>query len=153
MTDYAPLYTTREKFKIIGLQLGWVLPVILFFKYMFLPWLNSTNWFLCSTHGLEISIFGIFIGIPLLLVITTLFNIKQMYLILKLGQYPLPNQKTYTLTSYKYGLKAKWISYFYFFLLLPFLIAFCIWGGYAANKMLNGFDQSKLNIERQKICR
>ena len=153
MTDYAPLYTTREKFKIIGLQLGWVLPVILFFKYMFLPWLNSTNWFLCSTHGLEISIFGIFIGIPLLLVITTLFNTKQMYLISKLGQYPLPNQKTYTLTSYKYGLKAKWISYFYFFLLLPFLIAFCIWGGYAANKMLNGFDQSKLNIERQKICR
>ena len=84
MTDYAPLYTTWEKFKIIGLQLGWVLPVILFFKYMFLPWLNSTNWFLCSTHGLEISIFGIFIGIPLLLVITTLFNTKQIDLLRKL---------------------------------------------------------------------
>ena len=153
MTDYAPQYTTREKFKIVGLQLVWALPVISFFKYMFLPWLNSTNWFLCSTHGHKILIFSIFVGVPLILVITTLFNSKRMYLILKLGQYPLPNQKTYTLTTYKYGLKAKWTSYLYFFLLLPTLIAFCIWGGYAANKMLNGFDQSKLNIERQKVCR
>ncbi len=153
MTDYAPLYTTREKFNIIGSLLLVGLPLILFSKYMFLPWLNSTNWFLCSVYGLQILIFGIFVGVPLILVITTLFNTKQIYLILKLGQYPLPNKKTLKLTAYKYGLKAKWISYLYFFLLLPILIAFCIWGGYEANKVLNGFDQSKINIERQKVCR
>ena len=45
MTDYAPQYTTREKFKIVGLQLVWVLPVILFFKYIFFPWMNNTTCF------------------------------------------------------------------------------------------------------------
>ena len=153
MTDYAPLYTTREKFKIIGLLSLVGLPLILFSKYMFLPWLDSTNWFLCSLYGLQILIFGIFVGVPLIFFITTLFNTKQMFLILKLGQYPLPNKKTLKLTAYKYGLKAKWISYLYFFLFLPILIVFCIWGGYTASKVLNEFDPIKVDMKRQQVCR
>lgn len=153
MTDYAPQYTTREKFKIVGLQLVWALPVILFFKYIFFPWMNNTTWFLCHPFGFQILFYGIFAAPPLFLVLILVISSgKQHFNILKLGQYPLPNQKTFKPTRYQYGFRAKWHSYLCLIALIS-LMGVTIYGVIRVPHLISELDQQKLNLKRQQVCR
>jgi hypothetical protein len=150
MNDYAPLYSKEEKIKKIVLYSLWLIPIgVLYFGVI--PWFKSTNWFLCHPQGYEIFYKGLYLGFSILFLLIQLYELPQNLKIIRLKQYPLPEQKTWSLQAYAYGAKATWRSYMSIggTILLIGLIIYVI---PLTNKVVNEIDQNKLAQERALQC-
>ena len=115
--------------------------------------MSNTTWFLCHPFGFQILFYGIFSAAPLLIVLILIISSgKQHFNILKLGQYPLPNQKTFKPTRYQYGFRAKWHSYLCLIALVG-LVGVTIYGVIRVPHLISELDQEILNLKRQQVCR
>lgn len=149
--EYAPEYTTQEKIQLLIKYLVWAIPTMLVFKFWFFPWLNQ---YAANAHclqyghfsGLDVLLFGTLIGLPLVFSVLLFFTIGRRYLkVIKLGQDPLPNEKTLRPTPYIYGAKAKLKAYFGLALIF-FLFCLCFQGYFVAQSFSkNPPKSSKLN--------
>ena len=124
MTNLTPVYTPAEKIKKLIL-FGSILVLIGALHYVVLPWVKSTNWYLCNPHGLDY--FYRSIGIfPLIFMPFLIAAVPKHLRIIRLKQYPLPEQKTWTAQPYRYGLKATLRSYMAL-LAIPALCLMTLW--------------------------
>ncbi len=107
---YAPLYSKKDRLKQVMWLLIGTVPLLLFVKFIFNPWLQNMEQSFCKEwmgfSGLELN----FIAIMLMLYATILgflvVCVRQIIQIKKSGQFPLPGKKTMSLTKIVYGKRA-----------------------------------------------
>ena len=141
--SYSPEYTQKEKIAIFVKNGSWMLLFYICFKYYFLPWLKN---YAGSTHcynygdsyisGAHFIWYGAFTFLPLsIAVFLFLLEGKRSIKILKIGQNPLPNEKMFCPTKYKYGIAAK-IQPSVILLMILFLICLSVWGSFQAPELI-----------------
>ncbi len=133
MSDYAPEYTKKEIIdKIIKISI-WLVPLTLATELWLFDWFdeyvkNANCYQYGSITGVHLVFYWVFVGIPLTFFgILAFFEGSRSLKILKLGRNPLPDEKVYKKTKYKYGWKAK-IHPLIIITGLCFLVLFTIWG-------------------------
>ncbi|MFV0542326.1 MAG: hypothetical protein ACK5L8_01430 [Marinicella pacifica] len=110
--QFAPLYSRRERWRLLlwALVVTGLLALLMITRL--LPWLNS---FLPTAHcqtifginGLSAVMLLMFVAAPLLLVIFLLvFERPKSWRVWRLKQTPLPNEKVMKPTRYRYGNRA-----------------------------------------------
>lgn len=140
--DYAPEYTKQER---INFFLKYGLLILLLFlitQYYFFPWLkdyaNNAHCYHYGNgyiNGLHLLFYGLFTLMPLsFAIITFLLEGKRSIKILKIGQNPLPNEKVFRPTKYKYGATAKIQPLMLLVVIISFILI-SIWGGFQAHKI------------------
>jgi hypothetical protein len=143
MSDFAPLYTTRERIQIVVKILAIATPVYLGSHYWLFPWLSAyaeeAN---CHIYGditgIHLLMYGVFVFAPLSLVLLIwLLEGRRCMRVIRLGQNPLPGEKVLRKTRYKFGTAARIQPYVIFFL-IAVLIGASIWGGFATQKLTRG---------------
>lgn len=107
---YAPLYTKKDRLKQVMWLLIGAIPVLLFVKFIFNPWVQNMEQNFCK-EWMGISVFELhFFGMMLMLYATILgflvVCVRQIIQIKKSGQFPLPGKKTMSLTKIVYGKRA-----------------------------------------------
>src|SRR6478736_6486360 len=110
--EYAPMYSKQEKIKIITKNLAVLIPVYLFMQLWFFPKMseysgNANCHIYGPLTGAHIVFYGVFVGIPLSVVIFLIPSALRAVKVYKLGQFPLPGEKVMELTKYTYGTRAK----------------------------------------------
>lgn len=138
--DYAPMYTFNERLSLLLKHALWLAPLFLIIKFWLSPHLKK---YITEAHchsygpvnGVHLVFYGLFVGYPLFFALLIFlfegFNAIDAF---KFSQYPLPNQKVFRLTKYKYGRSAK--NHALLILSpIPILIALSIWGGFQAYKL------------------
>jgi hypothetical protein len=96
---YAPMYTKQERIRIIVKNALWIGPLLLLFKFWFIPSLaeyskNANCYDYRPINGVHLIFYGIFMGIPLsMAVIIYLLEGAKAIAAFKASQYPPPNQK------------------------------------------------------------
>ena len=145
MSEYAPEYSRRERVILIARHLAWLLPLFAVTKYWFFPWLDR---YVGNAHcydygwvtGVELVYYGIFVGLPLHIVLVFLFvEGRRSYKVIRVGQNPLPGEKVFKPTKYSYGVRAK-IKPYLFFMVMAFLIGLSIRGIFWANDIANRIE-------------
>ncbi|MCW3107700.1 MAG: hypothetical protein JWQ09_2206 [Segetibacter sp.] len=138
--EYAPLYSNSERLKLLVIHVCCLIPCFLFSQFYFFPTFKEFSEHaecheIASINGVKLVFFGLFVGLPLVLAFS-LFLLEGLRSIraFKAAQHPPPNEKTFTLTPYKYGRAAK-VTATIPFLFILFLLCFCVWGGYQANSL------------------
>lgn len=133
MSEYAPLYTTRERVRIALLMAAAAIAVYLPTQLWIVPAIeNFARGANCYSYagfnGVELLFYGVFCGAPLSLGLTILLLFgRRCYLILKTGQDPLPGEKTLRKRRYRYGRKAL-LTPLLVLLLLLYSAGFALWG-------------------------
>lgn len=140
MSEDAPEYTKRERI-ILALKIAaWIIPIILVSELWFFDWLseyvkNSNCYYYGKINGVHLVFYGLFVLMPLTFaIILFIFEGRRSIKVIKLGQNPLPNEKVFSPTKYKYGTAAK-VHPFVLFSLILFLIGLSIWGGFQAKEL------------------
>lgn len=133
MSEYAPEYTKKEIIeKVIKMSI-WFIPLMLVTHFWFFDWFGK---YVENAHchqygpitGVHLVFYWLFVGIPLFsFAVLALCEGNRSLKILKVGQNPLPNEKVYKKTKYKYGWKAK-VHPVIILSSLCFLVLFSIWG-------------------------
>lgn len=137
MINYAPTYTKRERIVWVLKQMLWFLPLYAATELWFFDWLveyshNANCYSYGHITGVHLIMYGIFVGIPLFFcTIIILFEGRRSIKIIRLGQNPLPGEKVFKKTTYKYGYKAK-IQPITIFCFIGFFFIFLIWGAMQA---------------------
>lgn len=149
MSEFTPVYTRAEKIK----KILWLSPLIILIGvglFVVFPWVNTTNWFLCTPQALDY--FYIFLGsFPLAMIISVLCFLRTNLRIIRLKQYPLPEQKTWTAQPYRYGLKATWRSYGSV-IMIPILFCMSFWSFSVTQDLKNAINPDKLQQLRAIEC-
>jgi len=141
MNYYATEYTRKERTMFVLKHLIWVLPLFAVTKFWFLPWLEGyAEVAHCYNYGeftgIHVVFYGLFVGLPLLsAIILFIGEGPRSIKVIQLGQSPLPNEKVFTPTKYKYGVKAK-IKPYIFFAILVFLLGLSVRGVFWANDII-----------------
>ncbi len=141
--SYSPEYTQKEKITMLFKYGAWMFLFYICFKYYFLPWLkdyaSSTH---CYSYGLgyisgaHFIWYGAFTLLPLTIALFLfLLEGKRSIKVLKIGQNPLPNEKMFSSTKYKYGIAAK-IQPSVILLMILFLICLSVWGSFQAPELI-----------------
>ena len=150
MTEMTPVYSRSEKIKQICI---WIPIFILMgiFQFVVSPWIKSTYWFFCHPHALDY--FYLFIGgFPLVIMLIFIALAPRDLRIIRLKQYPLPEQKTWTAQPYRYGLKATWRSYASL-LMIPILFGMSFWTYSVAQDLRAGINPEELQEVRALECK
>ena len=140
MGEFAPLYTTRERIRLVLKILAVAAPVYLLSQFWLFPWLqNYASFANCYIYGditgAHLLMYGVFVFIPLsLALLIWLFEARRCLKILRVGQNPLPGEKVLRKTRYRYG-RAAMIQPFVLFLAIAVLIGASVWGGFQAEKI------------------
>lgn len=140
MNYYAPEYTKRERIVFVLKQMLWFLPLYAATELWFFDWLaeysdNANCYYYGNITGVHLVMYGLFVGIPLFIGITiAIFEGRRAIKIFRLGQSPLPGEKVFKKTKYRYGYKAK-IQPVAIFCVLGFFFVFSIWGSMQAYKI------------------
>lgn len=135
--EYAPIYTRREKIRLVVIRFLWAVPFVLFLNFLFFPLLreyseNANCYNYGSINGVHIVFYGVFVGIPLCIALMIyLFEGKSAISAFRAAQFPAPNQKVFDLTPYKYGSSAKRRAILPFVAIAGF-VGVSIWGGFQA---------------------
>lgn len=138
--DYAPEYTKRERIEIALKNLAWAIPVVFICEFWLFDWFaeysNNANCYKYgSINGVHLVFYGLFVFMPLLFaIILCLTEGRRSIKVFRLGQNPLPNEKVFSTTSYKYGLAAKAQPIVVLSVML-FLIGLSVWGGFQAHDL------------------
>ena len=139
MSEYAPQYTKKERFVLLLKMLAWVIPVYIAMKFWFFDWLaeyaaNANCHKYGTITGVHLIFYGIFVFVPLSFALAIfLVEGKRCLKIIKLGQNPLPNEKVFRPTKYKYGAAAKAQPIVIMASIIA-LLGLSIWGGFQAHK-------------------
>ncbi len=155
--NYAPEYTKQERINFLIKYGSLYLLLFLIMKYYFFPWLkeysshaNCYFYFGEMINGIHIVFYGVFVILPLLLAITLiLFEGKRAIAIIKKGQNPLPDEKVFRPTKYKYGLSAK-IQPIILIIIIILLVFLSIWGSVQAHKFtqtIKPCDDMTINVK------
>lgn len=113
MSEYAPQYTRSERIRLLLKYSIWAGPLVLLTHFAFLPWLRG---YAARAHcydygpvnGLQLVFYGLFVGLPALITLT-LYAVEgpRSIKILRGGQSPLPGEKVFRPTKYRYGGRAR----------------------------------------------
>lgn len=159
MDEFAPLYTTRERIRLVLKILAVAAPVYLLAQFWFFPWLqNYASFANCNFYGdingVHLLMYGVFVFIPLsLALLIWLFEGRRCLEILRVGQYPLPGEKVLRKTRYRYG-RAAMMQPFVLVLLIAVLIGASIWGSFQAEKiarMIKPCSDQQLQQMKQQL--
>jgi len=156
MSEYAPEYTKRERIVLVAKAFAWAIPVYLVAELWFFDWLseyskNANCYTYGSINGVHLILYGAFVLIPLSLgIIMFLIEGKRSIRVIKLGQNPLPNEKVYRSTKYKYGAAAKVLPFVVLFIILS-SIGLSIWGGFQAHELTRDIKPCAANKSLSQI--
>ena len=154
MSNFAPEYTKRERIVFVLKQMLWFLPLYAATELYFFDWLaeysdNANCHFYGNITGVHLVMYGLFAGIPLFVaIIMAIFEGRRSIKIIKLGQNPLPGEKVFKKTEYKYGVKAK-IQPIAIFCFISFFFVFSIWGSVQAYKITQDIKPCKQQLTSQ----
>jgi hypothetical protein len=141
MTEFAPLYSTRERVVIACKLLSVAAPVYLAGYYWLFPWLKRYTQiancdYFGGFSGLELLVYGVFSGIPLsMALLVWLIEGLRGIRVWKLGQSPLPGEKVLRKTRYRYGAAAR-LRPAAVFALIALLIAAAVLGGFKGRELV-----------------
>jgi hypothetical protein len=154
--DYAPEYTKKERIVIMFKNAAWALPLFVIAKFWFFDWLseyskNAHCYNYGNINGVHLVFYGLFVFMPLsfaaaLFLTEGLRGIK----VIKLGQFPLPNEKTFRPTKYRYGIAAK-IQPIGIFASILLLTALSVLGGFQAHKLTKDIKPCTVNKSLNQI--
>lgn len=161
MKEFAPEYTRKERVIFIVKHTAWALPMFAFAEFWFFDWLSeysdkeNCKIYFDNITGTHFLMYGLCAGIPFLLAAIILFpQIGRSIKILKLKQYPLPGERVFQKTEYKYGWRAKAQPISLFFA-IGFFLALSIWGALQAHTITQGIkscgNQLKLNENSKNV--
>jgi len=151
MNNYAPEYTKRERIVFVLKQILWFVPLYAAAKLWFFDWLakysaNANCHHYGNITGVHLVMYGVLVGLPLsCAIIIAMLEGHRSIKIIKLGQNPLPEEKVFIKTKYKYGYKAKIqpVSIFFF---IGFFILFSVWGTMQAYKLTQDIKPCKQQL-------
>lgn len=157
MSDYAPVYTTRERVRIALLMAAATIGVYLATHWWMVPAIenfarNANCYSYADFSGVELLFYGVFCGAPLSLglLILLLFG-RRCYLIFKTGQDPLPGEKTLRKRRYRYGRRAL-LTPLLVLLTVLYTVGVAIWGAPRAAALAAGAascsDQQRLELQQ-----
>ena len=140
MNNYAPLYSKRERIRLV-LKLALVfVPLFLLSHYWFVPAVGEyATYANCyqygEMNGVEVLMYGVLVGIPLstALLYALLFGPRSLRII-RAGQDPLPGEKVLRKTRYRYG-KMAWLTPIFTVLLVLVFIGFAVWAAPQAGEL------------------
>ena len=156
MSVYAPEYTKSERIRIALKLLAWTLPIFLGAKVWFFDWLaefakNANCYNYANINGVHFVFYGLFVFMPLsLAIVLFLVEGRRSIKVLKLGQNPLPNEKVFRPTKYKYGAAAKVQPLLLIFIIM-FLTGLSVWGGFQAHKLTKAIKPCAINKSFNQI--
>ncbi len=155
--SYAPMYTNKEQFQLVVKNIIWAVPLLLLLQFWIFPNLreyssNANCYNYGSVNGMHLVYYGMLSGLPLASAIWV-FLAEGISAIreLRIGQHPLPNKKTFTLTPYKYGNSVK-LRALLLFSILGFIISLSIWGGFQAHELTTEIKPCADNNELEEIA-
>lgn len=147
MSEYAPEYTTKERVIFLAKHLAWAIPLVAATQFWFFPWFeeyaeNAHCYDYGSFTGTHVVFYFVFVAIPIGSALT-IFAIEgaRSIKVLKLGQSPLPGEKVFSRTKYKYDLKAT-LAPCALLLTLVFLVGLGIRGIFWANEIIYNASNS-----------
>lgn len=149
----APEYTIEERKKYFLRHALWAIPIIAVFYFFIIPWYNefSINAECRSYHGINGAyfVFAMLFSIPIIsALVLGLISLKEQLMVIRIAQYPLPNQKVFKPTKYVYGFKAKLTAYiFCVFIALQFAMGVCgiVWSIGYVSENLESYHQKCVN--------
>lgn len=150
MNEFAPEYSKKERLVLLLKHMTWAVPLFAITKYLFFPWLevyaeNAHCYTYGKITGTEVVFHGLFVGLPLMsAIIILLMEGRRCINILNLGQDPLPGEKVFMPTKYRYGFRAKSKAYI-FILVVLFLIGLSIKGVSSASKVVEMVNPKELH--------
>jgi len=141
MSEFAPLYSRRERLVIVSKILAVAVPVYVAGYHWIFPWLrgyaktaNCDQ--LGAFSGLELLLYGVFVGMPLsMAVLLWLVEGRHGLRVWRLGQSPLPGEKVLRKTRYRYGAAAR-IRPLAAFAIIALLVGIAIRGGFEAHHLV-----------------
>lgn len=141
MSEYAPEYTKKERFVVLAKHSAWAIPLFIAIKLWFLPWFES---YAKNAHcyeytyftGTHVVFYFVFVAIPIGVALA-IFAIEgaRCLKVIRLGQSPLPGEKVFKRTKFKYGAKAKFRPYAELLILL-LLVGLGVRGIFWANDII-----------------
>ncbi len=149
MTDFAPQYTRAERIALLLRHLAWAVPLLLVAQFGFFPWFRQyaetahCQWY-GSFGGLHLVFYGVFAGIPLFCALLLLaLEGRRSLAILRLGQSPLPGEKTLRPTRYRRGLRAR-LQVALLLATVLALLGLTLYGAHAAQAIIALQDAAEL---------
>jgi hypothetical protein len=149
VNSHAPLYTKKERIRFVLINLAWGAPVFIIAKFWFFPWLSTfANVAHCyrfgAITGTQILLYSVFVGLPSLIAIGLLIiSGPKNWRILSTGQTPLPDEKVFTPTKYRYGFRAR-MKPLAFVAILIFLLGLSVRGIFWAQDALENSETKPL---------
>lgn len=149
MNEFAPEYSKKECVILLLKHMAWAVPLFAITKYQFFPWFEAyAEHAHCYNYGnltgTALVFYGLFIGLPLLFAILLfLLEGPNSIKIMRLGQNPVPGQKVFKPTRYKYGFRAK-LKPIFLFICIAFFIGAAIKGIHSANQMIDMVNPQEL---------
>lgn len=152
MTEYAPEYTKRERFVIVAKIVALAVPIFAFLKFSFFPWFriysdNAHCYDYGYFTGTHVVFYFVFVLIPIgSALIAFAVSGRGLVAVIRLGQYPLPGEKVFRPTKYKYGFKAR-IQPFLASMMLVFMVALGVRGIFWANEIIDKVHDKSIVCE------
>ena len=153
MSEYAPEYTKRERLAFAVKSLALAVPIFAFLKFSFFPWFEIYS---KSAHcydyeyftGTHLVFYFIFVLIPIgsAMIIFAITG-RRLIAVIRLGQYPLPGEKVFQPTKYKYGWMAK-VQPFLALLILVFMVGLGIRGIFWANEVVDKVHDQNIACDK-----
>ncbi len=144
---FAPEYTKEERVWLVVKNLFWFSLMLAFCKLWFFDFLGEyTKVAHCYKYGpltgTHLIMYGVFVGLPFTSAVLLFgFEGVKAIKIIKVGQFPLPGQKVFKPTKYKYGNAAR-INGAILIAAVVFLFGLAVWG----------FGQAKEITQEIKSC-
>ena len=144
--EFAPQYRRAEKLKLMLSMLVLGSFIIAFNQYWFFPELKQYgDRALCFNYGsftgLHVLLYFVFVALPAVFFVSMflLMGLREIN-VLKLGQHPLPGEKTFKPTRYVYGWRARMRSYIVMATLL-FLLGLSVQGYFWAGELIESIQK------------
>ena len=148
--DYAPEYTKKERIIFLLKSFAWAIPLLLIAEFWFFDWLseyseNANCYNYGDINGVHLVFYGLFVLMPLsFAIILFLIEGRRSIKIIKLGQNPLPDEKVFKPTKYKYGIRAK-VQPIGAFSIMLFFIGLAVWGSFQAHDLTRDIKPCSVN--------
>jgi len=154
--NYAPEYTKKERIIFVIKNMAWAILLFVFAEFWFFDWLseyskNANCYNYGDINGVHLVFYGLFVFMPLLFVVIIFFTVGQRSIkVFKMGQSPLPNERVFRPTKYKYGIAAK-IQPIGLFSVILLLIGLSVWGGFQAHDLTKDIKPCTVNKSLNQI--
>lgn len=140
MSEYAPLYSRKERVRIALSLLAIITPLLLISHFWLIPAISAyaelaNCYSYGDINGVHLLLYGVFVYLPLsFAIILLLLTGRRCMRVIRAGQDPLPGEKVSRPTKYRYG-KAAMIMPALILFLVVVSLGFAIWGGFQVEKL------------------